>query len=486
MNFKRMSRFFSLVLLAEAIFLIPPIVISIFDGTHSVTLGFAATLGVALLLSVLFGLLSRNAEGALYTKEGFVCVSVSWLLMSLVGCLPFVISGEIPHFVDALFEIVSGFTTTGSSTVADVEALCRATNYWRCFSHWVGGMGVLVFLLAVAPGDKKSEGFTMHLFRAESPGPEVGKLVPKMRQTAIFLYGTYILLTLLDFVFLVFDMDVFEAVCTAFGTAGTGGFSVTNAGMAGYSSYVRIVTTVFMLLFGVNFSCYYLLFLRQIKAVLCDEELRLYIAIVVASIALITCNVLVSTDLFSGVGETVEHVAFTVSSIITTTGYASFDHNLLPPLSQGILMILMFTGACAGSTCGGAKLARILLFLKGLRRDIHKMIHPRQIQAVRVNGTVVDERVMANTSAYMVAYLSIFAVSLLLISLDGQTTMTNVSAVLACFGNIGPGFGAVGSTGNFTCFGPLSKIVLSFDMLAGRLEIFPLLLTFSRSVWKRS
>ncbi len=486
MNYKMMSRFFALVCFAETLFLIPALGISIYDATHAVTLGFSVTMVVALLLALVFWLLSRNALGSLYAKEGFVCVAASWILISVVGCLPFVISGEIPHFVDALFEIVSGFTTTGASILTDIESLARATLYWRSFSHWVGGMGVLVFLLAIAPAGKKSAGFTMHLFRAESPGPEVGKLVPKMRQTAIFLYFTYIVLTVLDFLFLVFDMDAFEAVCTAFGTAGTGGFGVRNDSLTSYSSYVQIVTTVFMLLFGINFSCYYLLFLRQVKSIFKDEELRLYIGIVVASIALITWNVFTATDLYSNVGEALKHSAFAVASIVSTTGFSTANHDLWPAFSQGILMLLMFTGACAGSTCGGVKMARILLLLKGLRRDIHRMIHPQQVQMVRVNGNVVDERVMTNTTAYLSAYLVIFFVSFLVISLDGLSLMSNFSAVLACFNNIGPGFEAVGTAGNFSGFSYLSKIVLSFDMLAGRLEIFPMLLTFSRSVWKRN
>jgi trk system potassium uptake protein TrkH len=281
-------------------------------------------------------------------------------------------------------------------------------------------------------------------------------------------------------------MEVFEALCTAFGTAGTGGFGIKNDSLAGYSSYVQIVTTVFMLLFGINFSCYYLLFLRQVKSVLRDEELRWYVGIVVVSIALITWNVFTATDLYANLGEALKHASFGVASIISTTGYSTANHDLWPAFSKGILMILMFTGACAGSTSGGVKLGRILLLLKGLRRDIHKMIHPRQVQSVRVNGNVVDERVMINTSAYIVAYLLIFAISLFIVSLDGFSITTNVTAILACFNNIGPGFELVGTAGNFSQFGYLSKIALTIDMLAGRLEIFPLLLTFSRSVWKKS
>ncbi len=482
-----MCRFFSWVCLLQAVFLIPPIAISIVDNTQLSTLGFLITAVISLGLYIIFKLLSKNTSGILYAKEGFVCVSASWILLSIVGCLPFVISGAIPHFIDALFEIVSGFTTTGASILSDVESLPRAILYWRSFSHWVGGMGVLVFLLAITPGEKKTAGFTMHLFRAESPGPEVGKLVPKMRQTAIFLYATYIVLTALNFLFLVLgEMDVFEAICTAFGTAGTGGFGVKNDSLAGYGPYIQYVTTVFMLLFGVNFSCYYLLLLGQIRAVLKDEELRFYSAIVVSSIAFITLQIFFSVRIYPTFEETFRHASFQVASIISTTGYSTADFDLWPSASKAILMLLMFTGACAGSTCGGMKVTRILLLFKSLRRNIHRMLHPQQIQTIRVNGNAMDERVIANTNAYLSAYMIIFFISFILISLDGFSLMTNFSAVLACFNNVGPGFEAVGPTQNFESFGVLSKIVLIFDMLAGRLEIFPMLLTFSRSVWKRN
>ncbi|MBE6589173.1 MAG: TrkH family potassium uptake protein [Ruminococcaceae bacterium] len=487
MNYKVMCRFFSMVCLAETVFLLPPIGISIFDGTHASTLGFAITVAISALLCIFFKLLSNNATGTLYAKEGFVCVSASWILISLVGCLPFVISGEIPHFVDALFEIVSGFTTTGASILSDVESLSRAALYWRSFSHWVGGMGVLVFLLAIAPGEKRSSGFTMHLFRAESPGPEVGKLVPKMRQTALFLYVIYIVLTILNFIFLSFgDMDAFEAFCTALGTAGTGGFGVKNDSIASYSPYIQYVTTVFMLLFGVNFSCYYLLLLKQVKAVLRDEELRLYVGIVVSSILVITLHTFFTAHMYSTFEETFRHAAFQVASVISTTGYSTTNFDMWPSVSKGILMLLMFTGACAGSTCGGIKCGRILLLFKSLRRNIHQLVHPQQVQVIRVNGNAMGEKVVANTNAYLSAYMIILLVSFILVSFDGFSLMTNFSAVLSCFNNIGPGFEAVGPMENFGGFGVLSKIVLIFDMLAGRLEIFPMLLTFSRSVWKRN
>ena len=486
MNYKMMCRFFSWVCLLQTVFLIPPIAISIADNTAPALLGFLITAAASLLLYIVFKLLSKNTSGTLYAKEGFVCVAASWILLSLVGCLPFVISGEIPKFIDALFEIVSGFTTTGATILSDVESLSRAVIYWRSFSHWVGGMGVLVFLLAITPGEKKTTGFTMHLFRAESPGPEVGKLVPKMRQTAMFLYVTYILLTVLNFVFLLLGkMDVFEAVCTALGTAGTGGFGIKNDSLASYSPYIQYVTTVFMLLFGVNFSCYYLLIFKQFKSVIKDEELRFYGILVGASIAFISLQLFFGA-IYPTFEESFRHASFQVATLISSTGFSTANYDLWPSASKAVLMILMFTGACAGSTCGGIKLARILLLFKSLRRNIHKMLHPQQVQAVRVNGNAIDEKVVANTNAYLSAYIIIFFISFILISFDGFSLMTNFSAVIACFNNMGPGFEGVGPTQNFGGFGVLSKIVLIFDMLAGRLEIFPMLLTFSRSVWKRN
>jgi trk system potassium uptake protein TrkH len=404
--------------------------------------------------------------------------------MSLLGCLPFYISREIPAYIDCLFEMVSGFTTTGASILSDVEALSRGSLYWRSFSHWLGGMGVLVFLLALTPSDGQGSGFTMHLLRAESPGPDVGKLAPKMRVTAITLYLIYFALTALNFVFLLLgDMSVFEALCTAFGTAGTGGFGIKNDSIASYSPYIQNVCSIFMLLFGVNFSCYYLILLGKIRSVFRDEELRLYIGIVVCSILLITWNI---ASMYASVWDALRHSAFQVASIISTCGFSSTNFDLWPAFSKGILMILMVTGACAGSTAGGMKCARILLLFKGLRRNIRKMLHPHEVQVIRVNERAVDEKTMANTNAYLSAYMVILFVSFLIISLDNFSIGTNFSAVMACFNNIGPGFEAVGPMANFAAYSPLSKIVLIFDMLAGRLEIFPMLLLFSGGVWKKN
>ena len=484
MNYKIMCRFLSLICIAEAVFMLPALAISIYDSQAKAVLGFAITIGIAVALYVAFKLLSRNNANRLTAREGFVCTAASWILMSLIGSLPFVISGEISRFIDALFEIVSGFTTTGASILGDVEALSRGMLYWRSFSHWVGGMGVLVFLLALSPGNKKNEGFTMHLFRAESPGPEVGKLVPKLRQTAIYLYCTYMVLSVLNFAFLMLgDMNWFEALCTMFGTAGTGGFGVKGDSLGSYSPYIQNVTTVFMLLFGVNFSCYYLILLRQFRSVIRDEELRLYFCIVAASILLITWNI---AGMYDTLGEGLRHAAFQVASIISTTGYSTVDFDLWPTFSKGILTILMITGACAGSTCGGMKCARILLLFKGLRRNIRQMVLPNRVEVVRVNGRAVDEKVMSGVNGYLSAYVLILFVSFAIICFDGFSIGTNFSAVLACFNNIGPGFEAVGPMMNFGNFSVLSKLVLIFDMLAGRLEIFPILLFFSAGSWRKN
>ena len=481
MNYKMMGRFIAQILLIEGIFLIPALLISFFGGESMAVRGFLWTLAVIAVLELVLQMLCRGAPSAFYAKEGLVCVGISWVVMSLVGCLPFYISREIPSYVDAFFEIVSGFTTTGASIVPSVEDLSRGILYWRSFSHWLGGMGVLVFLLAFT--GEKGKGFTMHLLRAESPGPNVGKLVPKMRKTASILYLLYIGLTVLNIVFLLLgDMPLFDAVCTAFGTAGTGGFGVKNDSIAGYSPYLQNVTTVFMLLFGVNFSCYYLLLLRQFRAVFKDEELRLYFGIVLGSIILIVLNL---KDFYPTLEETVRHAAFTVSTIITTTGYATTDFDLWPAFSKAIIMLLMIIGASAGSTGGGLKVARVLLLFKSLRRNIRQVLSPRKVEVVRINNRVVDEKVLDNANAYLAAYVIIMFVSFLVISLDDFTVGTNFTAVLACFNNIGPGLEAVGPTCNYSAYSVLSKLVLSFDMLAGRLEIFPMLVLFTRGNWRR-
>ena len=481
MNYRMIGRIIGQILGLEALFLLPPLVICLADGDEPAVLGFTLSILITSAVYLLLRWLCRNAESGFRAKEGLVCVSLAWMAMSFLGCLPFVLSGAIPDLVDALFETVSGFTTTGASILPVVEGLPRGILFWRSFTHWVGGMGVLVFLLAIVPVSGAGGGFTMHLLRAESPGPNVGKLVPRIKQTAKLLYLIYVALTALDLLFLLFGgMPLFDAVCTAFGTAGTGGFGIRNDSLASYSPYLQNVTTVFMLLFGVNFSCYYLLLMRQFRDVFRDEELRIYLAVVAGSILLITWDL---RGVYATVGETLRHAAFQVGSIISTTGFATTDFDLWPSFSKAILMILMITGACAGSTAGGLKLARALLLFKTLRRNARQVLHPNRVQVVRNNGQVVSEKVLEHANAYFAAYIIIILVSFLLISLDEFSLTTNFTAVLACFNNVGPGFDGVGPTCSFAAYSGLSKLVLILDMLAGRLEIFPILALFSRGSW---
>ena len=475
----------SQVLAFEAAFMTVPVAICAYDRSYKTMRAFLFTMLCSLIIAGGVYYVCRNAKKGFRAREGFVCVGLSWILMSFVGCIPFWISGEIPSFIDALFETASGFTTTGSSILSDIEALSRGALYWRSFTHWVGGMGVLVFLLAVVPGEKKNGGFTMHLLRAESPGQIVGKLVPKMKQSAMILYILYIILTLLDFIFLVIDpgMPVFDAVCTAFGTAGTGGFSVRNIGLAYYSPYVQNVCTVFMLLFGTNFTCYYLLLMRNFKGFFSNIELRAYVGWVFAAIVFVFINI---RSLYETAGEALRHAAFQVASITTTTGFASTDFDVWPAFSKAILLAMMFIGACAGSTGGGLKVQRVVLLLKDLRRNIHQLIHPTEVRTVGMDGQRVNEKVLRNTGMYFIAYALIVFVSFLLVSVDGFTVTTNISAVAACMNNIGPGFEQVGPTLNYAGYSAFSKLVLIGDMLAGRLEIFPILVLFARSTWKKS
>ena len=481
MNFKIIGRIMSWILMIEAAFMLPAALVSWIYAEHYAMIVLLICTALTGSVGVILYFLCRKARMGMFARDGLVCVGLSWIVMSLFGCLPFWLSGEIPSFVDALFEIVSGFTTTGASILNDVEAMSHGMLYWRSFSHWVGGMGVLVFLLAIVPSGERGKGFTMHLLRAESPGPNVGKLVPRIKQTAKLLYLIYVALTALDLLFLLFGgMPLFDAVCTAFGTAGTGGFGIRNDSLASYSPYLQTVTTVFMLLFGVNFSCYYLLLMRQLRDVFRDEELRIYLIIVAGSVLLITWDL---RGLYATVGQALHHAAFQVASIISTTGFATADFDLWPSFSKAILMVLMITGACAGSTAGGLKLARALLLIKTLRRNARQVLHPNRVQVVRDNGQVVSEKVLEHANAYFAAYIIIILVSFLLISLDEFSLTTNFTAVLACFNNVGPGFDGVGPTCSFAAYSGFSKLVLTMDMLAGRLEIFPILALFSRGSW---
>lgn len=483
MNYKMIGRIISRIIAVEAAFMLPALFIGIFDGDKNTVVGFLLTYALMLPFCAVLHFLTRKAASAFYAREGLLCVGLSWCIISLFGSLPFFFSGEIHHFIDALFEIVSGFTTTGASILKDVEALSRGIMYWRSFSHWLGGMGVLVFVLAAIPVGGRSEGYTLHLMRAESTGPVVSKLVPKIRNTALILYLIYVVFTVINIIFLaVGDIPFFEAVCLGLGTAGTGGFGIKNDSMASYSPYIQNVTTVFMFIFGINFSCFYMLLLRQFKSVLKNEELRVYFGVYFSSVALICLNIY---KMYSSFGETLRHAAFQASSIITTTGYSTVDFDKWPVFSKTILLLLMVIGGCAGSTAGGLKCGRAMILFKGLKRNIKKMIFPRKVEVVTVDKEVVNETVLDNTNSYLAAYVVILIFSILLVSIDGFSVETNLSAVLSCFNNIGPGLASVGPMSSFSCYGDFSKLVLIFDMLAGRLEIFPILAIFAKSSWTR-
>ena len=481
MNYKMIGRILSVILGVEAILMLPALFISVFDGDAPVIGSFLLSIGLIAVVSILLFFVSRNAEMHFYAREGFVCVGLSWIAMSLLGCLPFWFSGQIPKFIDALFEMVSGFTTTGASIVPNVESLSRGILYWRSFSHWIGGMGVLVFVLAIVPLNGRNSGFTLHLMRAESPGPSVGKLSPKLSQTAKILYIIYIALTVLDVLFLLAGrMPLFDAFCAAFGTAGTGGFGIKADSMTSYSPYLQNVTTIFMFLFGVNFTIFYLILMKKFKAVAVDEELRAYFGVFIVSTIIITSNIM---RLYPTVSQAISHASFQVASIMTTTGYATADFNTWPVMSKTILLCLMIPGASAGSTGGGMKWSRIILLIKSGGRGLKKLLYPRHVDAVRFNGNVVDEKIVDNTNAYLAVYIIILISSFLLITIDGFSIETNISAVISCFNNIGPGLDQVGPALHYANYSSLSKGVLIFCMLAGRLEIFPILVLFARKTW---
>ena len=425
----------------------------------------------------------KPKKNTFFAREGFVTTALSWILLSAVGALPFYVTHQIPNYLDALFETVSGFTTTGASILNNVEALDKCMLFWRSFSHWIGGMGVLVFMMAILPLSGAG-GQKLFLLRAESPGPSVDKLSPKIRITAIWLYGIYIVLTILCFIFqLIGGMDAFSAICLSFGAAGTGGFGVLNSSFATYSPFCKWSCTVFMLLFGINFNVYYLLIMRRFKDAFKMEEVRWYLIIYFFAVITILLNLYRYSHLFTEAD--VVDAFFSVSSIMTTTGYATKDFNLWPNYSRIILVIIMFSGACAGSTGGGIKISRLIILVKSVGKELKRMLQPRTVKHVFLDNKDVDHATIMNTLAYIVIYLMIFIISLLLVATDGYDTTTSFSAVAATFNNIGPGLNIVGPTGNYASFTWLSKIVLIFDMLAGRLEIYPLIFLMMPGSWKK-
>ncbi len=425
-------------------------------------------------------ILSKPEKKQMFAKEGFVAVALSWIAMSIFGALPFVFSGSIPSFIDAMFETASGFTTTGASVIADLDVIPKSVLFWRSFTHWIGGMGVLVFLVALLP---VAGGGTMHLIKAESPGPSVGKLVPRVKSTAKILYGLYISLTITQIVLLMLGgLDWFEASTLTFGTAGTGGFGILNSSIADYSSYIQVVITVFMILFGIDFTFYYLLMMRNVRAAFKLEEVWIYLGIIAASVAVVFFNI---KDAYEGAGDALKHSAFQVSSIITTTGYSTADFDGWPQLSKTILVLLMFCGACGGSTGGGIKVSRIIILFKSIIKEIKVLAHPKSTVKVKMNGKIVEHETLRGVNVFFAAYMLIFAVILLIISADNLGFTSNFTAVVATMSNIGPGLEAVGPTCNFSVFSPLSTVVLTLAMIIGRLEIFPMLVLLSWRTWKK-
>ena len=433
-----------------------------------------------LCLGIGFFLTGKKPENQLYfAREGFVTVSLSWIVMSLFGSLPFMLSGEISHPVDALFETVSGFTTTGASILSDVEVLSHPSLFWRSFTHWIGGMGVFVFLLTILP---MAGGYHMHLMRAESPGPSVGKLVPRLRDTAKILYGIYIVMTLLQIVLLIaVGMPVFDALTASFGTAGTGGFGIKADSFAGYSAVSQMIVTIFMILFGINFNAYYLLLGKHKREIFKMEEVRWYLFLIVGATLIIAFYI---RGFYGSVFGALHHAAFQVGSIITTTGYSTADFTLWHPVARSVMALLMFIGACAGSTGGGIKVSRIIILFKLVKQDIHCYIHPRGIKTLRFDGRILDKGTSSGVTGFIGTYLLIFTLSVLLLSLNGFDLETNFTAVASAFNNIGPGLSLVGPMGHFGIFTPFSKLVLIFNMLAGRLELYPVLVLLAPSVWK--
>ena len=442
---------------------------------------------IVALCCILIGtvtIIKKPKNISLFAKEGFVTVALAWVFMSLIGAVPFFASGEIKSYLDAVFETASGFTTTGASILNNVSGLSHAALFWRSFTHWLGGMGVLVFLIALIP--KGRGGGMMQLMKAESPGPSVGKIVPKIRETAIILYILYSFLTILETIFLLFGgMPWFDAITTAFSTAGTGGFSIRNSSIAYYhSAYFEIIITVFMILFGVNFSIYYLILNKRLKEIRSNEEIRAYFIIIIVAITAVTLNISRTPIYENRIGDALRDASFSVASIISTTGFGTADFDKWPEISKFILLLLMFIGSMAGSTGGGLKVSRLIILLKSSFNEISNFAHPRSIRTPTLDGKKIDSKLIRQTKSYFAIYIVIFALSILIICFDNFDFSTNVSAVAATFNNIGPGFSIVGPTGNYALFSPLSKVVLIFDMLAGRLELFPMLILFSPTVFK--
>lgn len=479
MNFRIIFSVLGKVISLQSILMLPSVLIGIIYKEYSHALTYCCIAIFCLLLGILLQQVKPKAK-TFYAREGFVIVSLSWIFMSILGALPFYLSGDIPSYTNALFEIVSGFTTTGSSILTNVEALSHCNLFWRSFSHWIGGMGVLVFILAIMP---MSDGSTMNLMKAESPGPSVGKLVPKMQATAFLLYKIYFAMTIIEFVLLILGgMPIFDSLCLTLGTAGTGGFGIKNDSLASYTTYHQIIITIFMFLFGVNFTFYYYLLIKKPKEAFKIEEVHWYFLFFAGAVLFITLD-LISTGI--PFHTALQQVTLHVASVMTTTGYAATDYNLWPQFSRSMIIIVMFIGACAGSTSGGIKVSRIMIYLKQVRKELLQQIHPRQICITKMDGKSIEHTTIRSCNVFLMAYGVIYLASLLLISLDGFDFTTNFTSVIATLNNVGPGLNMVGPSGNFSNFSNLSKYVFMFDMLAGRLEIIPMLILFHPDTWRK-
>lgn len=482
MNYRAIIYYVGMVLKLETAFLLAPLFVSLAYSEQETVKGVLITMAITLFIGMTIDAVKRG-ERTIYVKDGFVLVAICWICVSVFGAMPFFFSGAVPSFVDCLFESISGFTTTGSSILTNVEVLPKGLLLWRSLTHWIGGMGVLVFLLAVV---SNSGGDSVHVMKAESPGPAPGKLVPRLRQSSKILYSIYFVLTLLQVGFLLAGgMPLFDSVCNALATAGTGGFSITNASIAAYdSTYIHVVITVFMLLFGVNFNMYYFLLIRNWKGVWRSTELRVYLGIFAVSTLLITWNLIGPYTL--DFGRALRDSAFQVSSVMTTTGFATADFSLWPQFSRMVLLGIMIIGASAGSTSGGLKVSRLIILVKEVKRLLTRMGHPRSVEIIKLDGKAVDKVVVHGVNAYAITLMLLAGLSMLIVALDNFDFETTVTSVITCISNVGPGYGKVSAVGNFSEFSVLSKLTLSLNMLIGRLEIYPILLLFAPRTWRRA
>ncbi len=479
MNFVVVLYIIGWILEFEAVFLLLPVFVAAYYGEVPQVLSFCIAASVSYILGFLLKLRKPSSK-ELYMREGFVTVAFGWISLSLIGAIPFTLSGDIPRYIDAVFESISGFTTTGASILTDVEVLSKSGLFWRSFTHWIGGMGVFVFIMSILPLMGSS---TMNLMKAESTGPSVDKFVPKTRDTAKLLYEIYLGLTVIGcIVFMICGLPFYDAVTIIFGTVGTGGFGIFNTSIGGYNPAVQWAVTIFMLLAGLNYTFYFCLISKKIKEAFDIEEIKWYLFLVAVCIILITVNI---SKVYGSIGEAIRHASFQVASIVTTTGFSTADFDAWPAFSQTILVILMFVGSCSGCTAGGIKISRVVIFIKSIHKELCSMVHPRQVLKIRMDRKPVPHETVRATNVYFAAYFFTFFASMLLISLNCLDFKTNFTAIVAMMGNIGPGLSLVGPTGNFSVFNDMSKIVLMFDMLAGRLELFPMLILFHPSTWRK-